>query len=54
MDYRVMLNNVLDSEGLPITVTISVDKDNQESFERWLEEQEGNEIGHAEGGNVEY
>lgn len=54
VEYRVAINDVHDSEDLPATVTILVDKENQKAFEEWLEDQEGNEFAHAEGGNVEY
>jgi len=54
IEYRVMVNAVEDSDGLPVTVTILVDKECQKSFEKWLEDQQDNEFGHAEGGNVEY
>lgn len=54
VEYRVMVNAVEDNDGLPVTVTILVDKEYQKSFEKWLENQQDNEFGHAEGGNVEY
>lgn len=54
IEYRVSINDVLDSEDLPVTVTILVDKEYQKSFEKWLEDQQDNEFSHAEGGNVEY
>ena len=54
IEYRVAVNNVHDSEDLPVTVTIMVDKEYQKSFEKWLEDQQDNEFTHAEGGNVEY
>lgn len=54
IEYRVAVNNVHDSEDLPVTVTIMVDKEYQKSFEKWLEDQQDNEFSHAEGGNVEY
>ena len=54
IEYRVNVASVLDDEDLPVTVTILVDKENQKAFEKWLEDQEGNEFLHAEGGNVEY
>ena len=54
IEYRVSLTNVLDKEDMPISVSILIDKDNQKSFEQWLEEEEGNLFIHAEGGNVEY
>ena len=54
IEYRVAVNGVHDSEDLPVTVTIMVDKEYQKSFEKWLEDQQDNEFSHAEGGNVEY
>lgn len=54
VEYRVMVNAVMDSEGLPVTITMLVDKEYQKSFEKWLEDQQDNEFGHAEGGNIEY
>lgn len=54
IEYRAQLDAVQDSEGLPVTVTILVEKEHQKAFEKWLESEEGNTFGHAEGGNVEY
>lgn len=54
IEYRVMLNDVFDRDDMPISVSIVVDRANQREFEDWLEEQEGNLFGHANGGNVEY
>lgn len=54
IEYRVQIDGVQDSEGLPVTVSILVEKEYQKSFEKWLESEEGNTFGHAEGGNVEY
>ena len=54
IEYWVMVNAVEDNDGLPVTVTILVDKEYQKSFEKWLENQQDNEFGHAEGGNIEY
>ena len=54
IEYRVAVNNVHDSEDLPVTVTMMVDKEYQKSFEKWLEDQQDNAFSHAEGGNVEY
>ena len=54
IQYRVALNEVEDSEGLPITVTILVDKENSANFEKWLEKEQDNLFMHAEGGNIEY
>lgn len=54
IQYRVALNEVEDSEGLPITVTILVDKENSTNFEKWLEKEQDNLFMHAEGGNIEY
>lgn len=52
--YRVSINDVHDNDGLPITVSINVEKEYQKQFETWLNEEEGNIFAHAEGGNVEY
>lgn len=54
IEYRVALNDVLDEDELPISVTISVEKEYQRVFEKWLNEEEGNIFTHADGGNVEY
>lgn len=54
IEYRVSLADVLDKENLPISVSILIDKDDQKSFEKWLEEEESNLFLHACGGNVEY
>ena len=54
IEYRAQVNAVQDSEGLPVTVSILVEKEHQKAFEKWLESEEGNTFGHAEGGNVEY
>lgn len=54
IEYRAQLGDVQDSEGLPITVSILVEKEHQKAFEKWLEDEEGNIFNHAEGGNVEY
>lgn len=54
IEYQVALNEVHDSEDLPITISILVEKDDQKNFEKWLEDQQDNLFSHAEGGNVEY
>lgn len=54
VEYRVSINDVHDNDGLPITVSINVEKEYQKQFETWLNEEEGNIFAHAEGGNVEY
>lgn len=54
IEYRVSINSVLDSDDLPATITMLVDKEYQKSFEKWLEDQQDNEFSHAEGGNIEY
>ena len=53
-EYRVSLIDVLDEDGLPLTVTILVNKYNRKEFENWLEEQQDNIFAHAEGGSIEY
>lgn len=54
IEYRVAFIDTKDSEGLPFTVKIFVDKENQREFENWLENERDNSIMHAEGGTVEY
>lgn len=54
INYRVSFNDVHDEEGLPISADILVDKEYQKSFEKWLEDEQDNIFGHAEGGKVEY
>jgi hypothetical protein len=54
ISYRVSLADVLDKKGLPMDVTISIERSQQTNFEEWLEEQEGNLFLHAAGGTVEY
>ena len=54
IDYRVLMVDVKDEEGLPITITLSVDAKYQKRFEDWLNDSEGNLFMHADGGNVEY
>ena len=54
IEYQAALNEVRDSEDLPITISILVDKDDQKNFEKWLEDQQDNLFSHAADGNVEY
>jgi hypothetical protein len=54
IEYQAALNDVRDSEDLPITISILVDKDDQKNFEKWLEDQQDNLFSHAAGGDVEY
>lgn len=54
ISYRVLMSDVMDKNGDPLTVTILVDKYSRGNFEKWLEEQEGNLFMHAAGGAVEY
>jgi hypothetical protein len=53
-EYRVSFLDVTDSDGIPMTVTILVDKQYSKMFEKFLEDQQDNIFSHAEGGNVEY
>ena len=54
ISYRVSLADVLDKKGLPMDVTITIERSQQTNFEEWLEGQEGNLFLHAAGGTVEY
>ena len=53
-EYRVSFLDVADSDGIPMTVTLLVDKQYSKMFEKFLEDQQDNIFSHAEGGNVEY
>lgn len=52
--YHVSLADVKDKEGLPVNITIMIDRENKKEFEKWLEDEQDNIFLHAEGGNVEY
>ncbi len=54
MVYHVSVADIKDRDGLPVTVTMSVAKEHQAAFEKWLEKEQDNQFIHAEGGNVEY
>lgn len=54
IEYRVQLLDVTDDEGVGISASIMIDKANQKSFEKWLEDEADNLFIHADGGNVEY
>ena len=54
IEYNVSLIDCVDKENLPITVTMYVDKQNQDYFEEYLENEQDNLFAHAEGGNIEY
>ena len=54
IEYRVSFLDTKDSDGIPFTVRILVEKENQRDFENWLENERDNSIAHASGGTVEY
>ena len=54
IEYSASLINTEDKEGLPISVSILVDKEHQKNFEAWAEELEGVIFSHMGGGNLEY
>ena len=54
IEYRVAFLDTKDSDGIPFTVRILVEKENQRDFENWLENERDNSIMHAEGGAIEY
>ena len=54
IEYRVAFLDTKDSDGIPFTVRIFVDKRNQLEFENWLENEQDNLIAHASGGSIEY
>lgn len=54
IQYQVALIDVVDLDGIPVSATITVEKEHQKAFENWLEKEEGNIFSHAEGGNITY
>ena len=52
-EYRVSFLGTQDKEGVPFTVTILVDKQNVKAWEKYLEDQLGDTIFHADGNNIE-
>lgn len=53
-EYRVSFLGCKDEEGLPIVVSIMVDKEYVKIFEKYLEKEQDNIFMHADGGSVEY
>lgn len=53
-EYRVAVNAVQSEDGTPVTVTMVVPGKYKKQFEKWLEDQEGDQFAHANGGAVEY
>ena len=45
--YKVAISSITDNEGLPITVTMSVDSAYRKEFEKWLDSQIENEFSAA-------
>ena len=54
IEYHVAFLDTKDSDGIPFTVRIFVDKNNQLEFENWLENERDNLIAHASAGSIEY
>ena len=52
--YRVTFLGFDDEDGLPPTVTILVPREHARAFDNFLEKEQDNIFGHAEGGSVEY
>ena len=48
VEFRVAFNDALNSEGLPITVSILVPGEYKETFLKYLEKEMYNTIAHAE------
>lgn len=53
-EYRVSFLGCKDEEGLPIVVSIMVDKEDIKTFEKYLEKEQDNIFSHADGGSIEY
>ena len=54
IEYRVTFLGFDDEDGLPPTVTILVPREHARAFDDFLEKEQDNIFGHAEGGSVEY
>ena len=54
IEYRVSFISPKNSDDIPFTVTILVDRENTKAFEKFLEDEQDNIFSHAEGGNIEY
>lgn len=53
-EYVVSFLECKDEDGMPITVSIIVDKTDIKAFEKFLKQEEDNIFLHAEGGSIEY
>ena len=53
-EFTVALNDFVDAQGMPISVTISVDAKYAPAFEQFAEEQEGDMFAHFEGDEIVY
>ena len=54
VQFRVAFNDFKDADGLPVGVSILVDRENAEEFKKFLEKEEGNMFAHADGRGVQY
>lgn len=54
IEYRVTFLGFEDEDGLPTTVKILVPREHARAFDDFLEKEQDNIFGHAEGGSVEY
>lgn len=52
--FEVAFNGFVDKEGLPVGVTILVDREYAKAFDKFLEKEEGGIFAHADGGETEY
>lgn len=53
-EYRVSIIGTEDTEGLPLTVTILVNKSDRRELEKWLEKMQDDVFSHCSGGSIEY
>ena len=54
IEYRVTFIGFEDEDGLPPTVTILVPREYARAFDNFLEKEQDNIFGHADGNSVEY
>ncbi len=53
-EFTVALNDFVDAQGMPISVTITIDSKYAAKFEQFAEEQEGEMFAHFEGNEIVY
>lgn len=53
-EYKVCFVDCVNEDNLPVNISVFVDNDDVEAFEKYLNDEQDNIFAHAVGGNVEY